>query len=116
MKKRQYRPMTKVLPMDSLDIAWLAGIVEGEGCFNGPENSSGSFKLRVQMSDKDIIDRLQQITGVGTIKPKKSKEGLRQNWTWGVYTTADTVRLACAMAPLLGERRRAKIMELIEKL
>ena len=50
--------------MTDLEIAWIAGILEGEGCFTCDTKTT---RLRVQcvMTDKDIIDRLHNIVGKG---------------------------------------------------
>lgn len=60
------RQPTKVRRMDHLEIGWVAGIVEGEGNFHGAEHGT-PMQIRVGMTDRDIIDRLQKVTGVGTI-------------------------------------------------
>jgi hypothetical protein len=49
--------------MTATDIAWLAGIIEGEGTFGRKGHPAG--QVRVQMTDEDVIDRLHSLTGVG---------------------------------------------------
>lgn len=43
-----------------LDIAWAAGIVEGEGCFS---SSSGTIRISVCQKDKYILSKLKDLFG-----------------------------------------------------
>lgn len=113
-KKSFYHPMTNVSQtMTPIQIAWLAGIVDGEGCFN---KQGGSFCLSVSSTDYDIVEKCQLITEIGSIKQLKDRPNRKSTWTWRVFTTADTVRLALAMAPLLCSRRKEKILEILEEM
>jgi site-specific DNA-methyltransferase (adenine-specific) len=61
------------------DEAWLGGIIEGEGCITIAHHN-GYYEPRVQiaMVNKGVLDRVQQITGVGTV----SKQTERNNPKW----------------------------------
>lgn len=99
--------------MNQIDIAWVTGIIEGEGCIKIPKNAGRHYPtIKVRMTDKDIIYRLQTVTEVGNITEVKSKNPRhKDSWNWQVGKRQDVIRLLCAMAPLLGERRRAKALE-----
>jgi len=43
------------------DIAWLAGLLEGEGSFS---IKNVSAEISIAMSDKDILDRAAQLTRI----------------------------------------------------
>lgn len=54
--------------MQNVDLAWLAGIIDGEGCFSiytnvrsDAENSSISASLTITNSNKLLIDRCMEI-------------------------------------------------------
>jgi hypothetical protein len=89
------------------DIAWLAGLVEGEGTFQYNHNS---LLMTVVSSDFDVIDRAAKIldatvrgpykqNGFGT-KPMYKVSAYGAEWPMTLYS-------------LLGVRRRAKIRELL---
>jgi hypothetical protein len=112
-KPQRFKSMTKTIIMSDLDIAWLAGILEGEGCFSTPSSKRGMV-ITVSMTDKDIIERLTEITGIGTISSSTPTPPRKPYWNWRVSTTADSIRIALSVAPFLGERRRNKILEILE--
>jgi len=92
--------------MDSVDIAWVAGIFEGEGTIS----FSGSYpQIAVSMTDFDVISKLGEVTGLGTITKRRLQEPYKQQWTWGVWNRRDVARLLCAISPLMGQRRRERI-------
>ena len=105
--------MTKL--WDTVDIAWLAGVLEGECCFS--YKSSGSVVVVVR-TDQDIIERLREPTGIGTINgpvaPQKSHH--KPSWRWQVSQKQDVARLLLAVYPLMGERRKATIAKLTDRL
>ena len=50
---------------------WLAGFVDGEGCFYFSVTSDGScrpvFRLKVRLDDKDVLNRARDWSGVGVV-------------------------------------------------
>lgn len=75
----------------NIDIAWAAGIIDGEGCFHisnsrpdtksGAINRSYSLYLKVTMGHKPTIERLLDIFGVGSIH-LVTQTKYNQAWTW----------------------------------
>jgi hypothetical protein len=47
---------------EELDIAWAAGLFEGEGTI---VDSTGSVQLRVKMTDLDVLEKRFDVFGVG---------------------------------------------------
>jgi hypothetical protein len=67
--------------MTSDQVAWVAGILEGEGSFI----SGKAAGITVTITDLDIIRRLQQVTGVGRIHPTtRRKDYHKDAWIWAV--------------------------------
>lgn len=65
------------------------------------------------MTDEDIIKRLQQVSGVGRVYgPYDNKAPAKPAWAWVVSRKDHIAYILCAIAPLLGERRRNAIMAL----
>ena len=104
------------------DLAWVAGIVEGEGSFGvakyaDRKNLVASFQL--EMSDHDVMKKASEILGLKLRGPyqrkRQKKDGSNCKLTWQIKTVvAETVREICNLLyPYMGERRRSKIREVL---
>jgi hypothetical protein len=52
--------------MHPIDLAWLAGLLEGEGTFLKPFPSAPRLVVvRVSMTDRDVVTRAANLMGVG---------------------------------------------------
>lgn len=100
-------------------VAWAAGLIEGEGSIQVIKGRRSrydgrdmfSFQLRVVMTDRDVLERLRDVFGVGTVSAYRNTQGLgkKQLYRWDIRR-AELVREACrAIYPYMGERRRAQI-------
>lgn len=74
------------VPPTLLEIAWIAGIIEGEGCiWGGPDKSA--TEISVMQKEPWILKKLQKFIGgsLGTV----SKQGAlkRTYWRWRVSGT-----------------------------
>lgn len=98
------------------DIAWAAGVFEGEGCFSfstHPVRPNKVFTARLSMTDKDVVDRFARAVKfgrIGTRRPYQSHHLPQYTWTAHGFETVQA--LAAAFWPWLGMRRRAKIREI----
>jgi len=100
-------PQPPLREMTDSALAWTAGLVEGEGTFT---NSTSSSLLRVVMTDLDVLERLERITGVGNIRAVASKQPHhKQAYSWQVKRREHMEPLAQLLWPLLGERRRSQM-------
>lgn len=93
--------------MKPTDIAWLAGVFEGEGCISIERN--GALRLTVSMTDRDIIERIDTLFPSAGVKPQTLQyrpDGTpyRQRYSWrvGGDTAGDVLT---AILPWLGQRR-----------
>jgi hypothetical protein len=97
-----------------VDRAWVAGLLEGEGCFF--LSKAGRIGISCYMTDVDIINRLKEKTGLGNVagpfNPPNPKH--KPHWRWTVTTRHQAVGLMEELHPLMGDRRKLKIAELIE--
>lgn len=89
------------------DIYWLAGILEGEGCFVIGNSSS----ILLQMSDEDIVRRVATLLKAKVSGPLP----VRKNSYKPLFLTqVHGVRAAEWMMtiwPIMGYRRKAKILK-----
>lgn len=94
------------------EIGWIAGILEGEGCWTTKQSNPAAWWVAVRMTDEDVITRLMTLTGVGTISIDTGREGHKPAWDWAVNIRSHREWLTVAVWPWLGERRRRRIREL----
>lgn len=100
--------------VDQTEAAWVAGLLEGEGCFL--MRSRGSrIKIECQMTDEDVVRKLQRLVQGGTIHHLKSKsyEGKKPVFRWALSRRVDVVLLLREILPHMGERRTQKISEML---
>jgi hypothetical protein len=93
-------------------ITWFAGLFEGEGTFTF---SNGKPKrLAIQMTDLDVLNRVQEFFGGGIHEASKVQDHHKQSWVW-YLSGASSVELVKEMLPYLLGRRRQRAEEYIEK-
>lgn len=109
------------LRISATDLAWVAGILEGEGCFhhNVYKHADGhSFlhqSIAVEMKDLDVLEKLLDIVKMGTIQYKGQRNERRaETWVWRVYNRKKVVALCNLLLPHMSARRSQKIIELLE--
>lgn len=49
--------------MKHQDVIWLAGLLEGEGCFNIRPEKNNQVRVSIEMTDRDIIKRAARLMG-----------------------------------------------------
>lgn len=102
------------------EIAWAAGLFEGEGSFNSyPRRNKQGVQIRLSMSDKDVVERFARIVGVGAVHLRihastetRDRSRYKPMYEWYVYEAAEISRVTELLMPWLGERRRARAEEL----
>lgn len=105
--------------MTDREIGWLAGLIEGEGCIgvfkNGRHTQQKVATVSINMTDFDIVHRLQKVTGMGTLRPKPPKNPKHKpQLSWRVAKQKDLLQLLYLVWPLLGERKRQAAAEAIQ--
>ncbi len=117
------RTKNPILIPDEKTLGWLAGLLEGEGWVGVPRwNVRGKdywyLRIGVNMTDKDIIDRVSAIMGVKTTNQCISKT---RSWSQKPQYRASAsgeraAELMRLIYPLMGERRRRQIDYCFNKL
>lgn len=98
--------------MTDVQLAWIVGIFEGEGC--SYIRGASRIVLEIQMTDRDVIERVQTYTRVGTISSRPLPSG-KTVYIWSVGKCDDAADLLRKMLPHLGDRRRRKADSLLSK-
>lgn len=99
--------------MDTRELTWLAGLLEGEGCFG---RSGGTARVTLAMTDEDVVTRAARILRapvVGPVQPsQKRKDGGTRKpvYSASVYGSR-AAGWMMTLYTLMGSRRQAKILE-----
>lgn len=85
------------------ELAWAAGLFEGEGCISKTNTDSVRLDLGMMARDMDVLRRLQRVLGRGKIYgPYKNGMAF-----WIVYGREGSVSVLMDLWPWLGKRRKA---------
>ena len=105
------------------DVAWAAGLFEGEGCIT--DDKKKYRRLQMNMTDEDVMKKFVRIVDYGNLKgphlPRKRMEenpsGKRKPfWYWGVGKRSEVLRILKMFIPYFGKRRSQKAIEAINKI
>jgi hypothetical protein len=110
--------------MEPSDLAWLSGLLEGEGSFFMITSRSGNNRgypseqrryrypqVVVNMTDQDVIERAARLMDAG-VYTMPLQPNRKQQWRT-LACGAKAVRLLEALLPQMGKRRSARINELL---
>ncbi len=109
--------------MTALETAWLAGLLEGEGCFTlHPERphipARAFIQLYVGMTDEDVVLRAAELIG-GKVNVRQRHSGDSFPNAKPLFFTSvagqkaeDVMR---AVQPFMGSRRKAKITTILQQ-
>ena len=100
--------------LNTKDIYWLAGLLEGEGCFfTSYQSNKPKYKyprILLGMTDRDVIEKAAKILG-GTVYLVGEKKNRKRVWYVSVARTHQAVGWMMTLYSLMGERRKLKIKE-----
>jgi hypothetical protein len=101
------------------EIAWAAGLFEGEGCF-----SIATFRSKYQYpratifsTDLDILERFAKIVKVGHLNSKPEKRQRKDGWKrkpqyrWTASSVKDVEVIVDLFDPWLGPRRLQQVRD-----
>lgn len=109
--------------MTSVEIAWLAGLLEGEGYFGIKKCKRKSKqgvkvhlypKVACAMTDHDVVAKAANLLKTRLYGPYNRKTASGKE-VWAIHIHYKyAIALMMTILPLMGERRTARILELIE--
>ena len=94
------------------NIAWLAGLLEGEGSFLFHRGKS--LVISMAMTDEDVVRRAQQIACIGGVYGPYVRGEFKPQWVFRCTDSATSYALMVAILPWLGTRRRETVCQLID--
>ncbi len=97
------------------EIAWAAGLFEGEGCFTlgNQHRDVPTFHAVLQMVDEDVVRKFHGIIGYGVVHSSTVTSTGKQIFRWTCTRREHFKAVALTLRPHLGERRRSKVDELL---
>ena len=103
------------------DIAWVAGLLEGEGCFSNRANqkngTNNQIRIALEMTDEDVIRRAAKILHGNVMGPyvRKSTHGsgfdkpmYRADWAG-----SRAAGIMMTVYSFMGNRRQERIKEIL---
>ena len=107
--------------LSDFELGWVVGILEGEGCFFITSRTKGPYgpylyaRVTVCMTDRDVLERLQRVTGIGMLEKIRERKDPRHKpiSQWIVCRNQEAIELMVAVYPHMGARRQAKIREVL---
>jgi hypothetical protein len=97
------------------DIAWAAGLFEGEGSVCASKSKgriARGLRMQLGMSDQDVVERFFGIVGHGAVYPAKPyKTGWKPRFTWTSNRSKQCIETMETFLPYLGERRTSRWYE-----
>jgi hypothetical protein len=101
------------MEINLIEIAWLAGLVEGEGSISSYGASKTTPRLRIWMTDKDVIEKAANLMGA-----KIQYRVLRVNWKpqWGIEVGGHkALSWMFIIYKFMGIRRQEAIRNVVSK-
>lgn len=100
--------------MKETDVAWLAGLLEGEGCFVvRPKNTP---YIALKMNDKDVVEKAAALMKMTVTRPRnnyKTSFGIDKCYYIQVYNRDVLLDVIPRMMPYFGERRVKQATKLL---
>lgn len=93
---------------EATDIAWAAGLFEGEGCVSV---NQGLMRLYLNITDYDVIRRFADILG-GKVSGPNYRDDRKPIWRWTANKPSLIVDILGKIGPYLCERRTTRIAEI----
>jgi len=109
--------------MTNIELAWLSGFTDGEGCIGvnldkskamkNPSWASYSCVLRIANTDLSVLYYIQKITGMGTISKINRRDSIGKNWKpvykWSIYANGMRKLLPELLPYLKIKKKQAKL-------
>lgn len=103
--------------MNKEDVIWLAGYLEGEGCFGAyaayRRPRSKRPMIQVAATDEDVVLKVSALFGQKLYK-RKSRSANRKQVFYTMCQGDKAVEVMTAILPYMGARRTQKIKEVLE--
>lgn len=93
-----------------VQAAWLAGLLEGEGCFT----HAGGAAVALKMTDLDVVERYAALVGVRCYEGPLAKKAHYKPHYVAIASGNRGSAVMTRILPYMGDRRSAKILECLQ--
>lgn len=104
--------------MSQTEAAYVAGLLDGEGCFSVFQKKDGAvgLSLSLYMTNREVMDAVKKYTGTTcNILPIKGRENRKDQWLWKPSLSEAKVLVEQILPYLIVKRRNAELfIELLE--
>lgn len=116
---------TKMLNLTETDIAWIAGLLEGEAYFGIDNRSKDRYEIsnsppspfiKISMVDEDIVQRLSKLLDKSYFSPSRKTVTGKQVYTLHIGEKEKLLFILQKILPYMGVRRGERISEGISHL
>ena len=104
--------------MTDLQIAWIAGWLEGEGYFALRGTRKQYATVVVDSVDEDTIRKAHTLTGVGNVYgpyTRKNPGNKQPLWKWAITAHGDAISLMEQVLPHMSSRRARQIRAVLQR-
>lgn len=103
------------IKLTELELAWLAGLLEGEGSFVPPPPSDPNRpRISIEMTDRDIVRRVATMFELAYVQSRRYETKVNWKQSFCVILRGQrAVSLMKRLYPYMGERRKKRINEII---
>jgi hypothetical protein len=103
------------------EIAWAAGLFEGEGCICAGRNDDAfggiTWIATLSMSDEDVVRRFHDaVGGIGRVHNSDRHDGRKPLTNWRCAKQEDLLAFLALMLPYMGTRRLARALQCLDDL
>ena len=98
---REVHPMS--MP-SSVELAWTAGIIDGDGSITLTRRSKRPFRspvVAVDSTDVEILHELSRLFGGHTVTKKKARQHHRQAWAWRLVGSENIIAFLSQVLPYM---------------
>jgi hypothetical protein len=103
--------------MANEDIAWLAGLLEGEGCFTCSFQNGNNFatpRIQLTMTDQDVVEKAARLLNTKVTSTDWRTKGDKAVFRTSLARQEDLKKVLTDIHPFMGKRRQEKIDELLQ--
>lgn len=111
------------LALNETDIAWLAGLFEGEASFGLDNRSSTRYKvsttppspyIKIARVDEDVIAKVSKLVNKNYFSPRRLTASKKQVFICSIGDRSTLKYLLPRLLPYMGERRQKSILSCLK--
>lgn len=93
------------------DLGWAGGFFDGEGCIHVKNTKHGNIVIQVSQREREPLERLRRIVGVGNIyRIKPNGKGRKGFHVFAVSNVGDILHFTSTLIPFTSVKRNELIL------